>query len=94
MATGVAPMARIDSCQIGAGGVRIRRPARSAGVLMGLLVIIWRKPCTQKKDRILNPIFSSSWAFQALTVGRVASFWTSSSVCTKYGAFMTAMSGT
>jgi len=87
-------MARTDSCQIGAGGVRMRRPERSAGVRSGLLVNIWRKPCTQKKDRSLKPCVRSSSAFQALKVGASAIFCTSSRLSAKYGAFIAAMPGT
>jgi hypothetical protein len=42
MATGAAPSARTDSCQIGAGGVRTRWPFRSSGLRTGLLVKKWR----------------------------------------------------
>jgi hypothetical protein len=37
-ATGVAPNARTDSCQMGAGGVRMRSPFKSSGVRIGLFV--------------------------------------------------------
>jgi len=83
MATGVAPMARIDSCQIGAGGVLILNPARSEGFLMGLLVTICLNPWTHMKERILKPWVFSSSAFQPRTEGSVFSFWTSSRLSTK-----------
>jgi MFS family permease len=49
---GVAPSARTVSSQTGAPGVRMRTPARSAGLFTGFMVSRWRAPWYQLNDRI------------------------------------------